>query len=177
MEGYFKTDSDGRRVFFPWGSFGGGYTLTDKEIEPKLLKFISIYSIVVGLCFGANGIFLGVRIEMEMDLFTPLVLLALFIPLSLVIYDYWIKTLLEDAKMSEEKMTLQESVQNISLAASTRGLYLWLLFSVVLVLSNLFIIFEFDGGLMEVLLALFFASNVLILLYCLRLKKMSNTSR
>ena len=50
---------------------------------------------------------------MEMNLFTPLVLLALFIPLSLVIYDYWIKTLLEDAKMSEEKMTLQESVQNI----------------------------------------------------------------
>jgi hypothetical protein len=176
MEGYFKKDSDDRRVFFPWGSFGRGYTLTDREIEPKLLKSISMYSIVVGLCFGANGIFLGVRIETEMDLFAPLVLLALFVPLSLILYGYLIRRLLKDTNKSEEKMIFQESLQNISLAVSTRGLYFWLFFSAALILMNLYIIFELDGGLMETSLALFFASNVLILLHFLRLKKISKTS-
>ncbi len=37
---YFKTDKDGRTLFFPWGALGHGYALASPEAAQKLRRQI-----------------------------------------------------------------------------------------------------------------------------------------
>lgn len=43
---YFKSDSGGKQVFYPWGVFGKGYVLPDAAAEGKLRRFIRVHLMV-----------------------------------------------------------------------------------------------------------------------------------
>lgn len=55
----FKVDAAGRSIFYPWGIFGRGYVLPNKEYEEKIRSFLTkcyAFSLIVIIVIGA---FLG----------------------------------------------------------------------------------------------------------------------
>ena len=55
----FKVDSAGRSIFYPWGIFGKGYVLPDKEYEEKIRSFLTkcyAFNLITIMVLGA---FLG----------------------------------------------------------------------------------------------------------------------
>jgi len=55
----FKTDSDGKTIFYPWGVFGKGYVLPSKEYEEKIRSFLTKYYAFGLIAIIVIGAFLG----------------------------------------------------------------------------------------------------------------------
>jgi hypothetical protein len=44
--GYFKTAPDGRKLFFPWGVLGRGYTINSEPDYERLRRQVKAYTVV-----------------------------------------------------------------------------------------------------------------------------------
>lgn len=109
---YFKPAADGRKLFFPWGVMGKGYVIASEQNYQRLQRQCKTYSIVgLILILGASlyGFLWG--------LFAAALLIALYIG--------WARYLLRDLQVSNEKLSLIESMKSQALAH--RGWELWLL--------------------------------------------------
>ena len=42
-DGIFKTDSEGRFLFYPWGVLGKGYVLPDDSKKQEVRQFVSLW--------------------------------------------------------------------------------------------------------------------------------------
>jgi len=108
----FKTAADGRKLFFPWGVMGRGYVIASERNYQRLRWQCKTY-IIVGfvLLFAANlfGFLWG------------LVAAALLI----AGYIGWTRYLLPDLPVSNETLSLNESMKSQALAHN--GWVLWLL--------------------------------------------------
>ena len=61
-DGVFKTDPEGKFLFYPWGVLGKGYVLPDDSKKQQLRKFITLWykvslPLIVGIGVGVGWIF------------------------------------------------------------------------------------------------------------------------
>jgi hypothetical protein len=119
--GTFKTTPDGRRLFFPWGVLGGGYSIASAEEYDRLPRRIKTYLIAsVVLIVGAN-------------LFAGYVACFVMAAIFCTFYFGWMWFLLPHLEPSGEKMTLNESMTTQALAHGEFGLAVMILASLVLI--------------------------------------------
>jgi hypothetical protein len=103
--GYFKTEPDGRKLFFPWGVLGRGYAIASEQDFQRLQRQIKIYMVVsLVLVLGSASL--------EGDLFGLAVATLL-----IGFYAVWSQYLLRGLQRSDERLSLQE-------AMASRGAYL-----------------------------------------------------
>ena len=97
----FKTTQDGRRLFFPWGVLGGGYIITSEQDYQQLVGTLAVAS------------------------FQGYIVSLFVMALSLTFYAFWMWHLLRRLEVSDERLTLQESMTS---GAQGHGMVvLWLL--------------------------------------------------
>lgn len=109
----FKTTQDGRRLFFPWGTLGGGYAIASEQDYLRLRGQVKVYIIAALLLMIVSNLFWNYA--------AALAVAALFLGFYLV----WMWRLLPRLAFSDERLTLQES-----LTAQAQGhgaVRLWLL--------------------------------------------------
>ena len=110
--GYFKTARDGRKLFYPWGAMGRGYAIPSQEDYERLRRRINIYQIVsLAVIVGAVA--------------AKLYLAAFVIAgLSLAFYRAWTRHLVRGLQPSDERLSMQESMETQARAHGAVGLWL-----------------------------------------------------
>jgi len=125
-DGYFKTDKEGNKVFYPWGILGGkGYILPkDKEVNFHN-KFKKYFQVSVPLTISGVIFFRG------------WFLLIIILPLYLVGYGIWMNRLTKGMKISNEKLTISESTTNSARSHNLPTLWFLIIGSSLFVLIGL----------------------------------------
>jgi hypothetical protein len=107
----FKTTTDGRKVFFPWGAWGRGYAIASERDYRRLhqqLKFqwvsMFLFSGLVSLVF-ING---SASLKGYVILAFP-ILLALFVSFHMMWLRYWLPRL-QPSDERYERLSLQEGM-------------------------------------------------------------------
>ena len=98
----FKSDSDGKTVFFPWGIVGRGYILKNPEQEKELKRFIKIYHIISLVLV----LFIGPFLQLWLLCFS-------IVPVAIIIWLLKTKTIISDLPVSNEKLKYGESLRKI----------------------------------------------------------------
>jgi hypothetical protein len=96
--GSFKTTQDGRRLFFPWGVLGSGYSIASEQDYRRLRQQIKGYMIVSLVLILASNSFEGYAVSVGV------------VALLMTLYLGWMWYLLPRLKVSGERMSLQESM-------------------------------------------------------------------
>src|SRR3954454_2116217 len=110
--GYFKTATDGRKLFFPWGVLGRGYTIDSQQDYEQLRRQVKAYTIV--------SLVLIVGVTALQAYVGAVVLGALLI----AFYLGWMRYLLRGLQASDERLLLQDSMTSQARAHSVIGLWL-----------------------------------------------------
>jgi hypothetical protein len=109
----FKTGQDGRKLFFPWGVLGHGYTIASEQDYLRLQQQIKIY-IVVSLVLVIGSA------SLKGDL-VGLVIATLLVGF----FSVWMRYLLRRLQRSDERLSLREI--STSRARLLGPVVLWLL--------------------------------------------------
>ena len=110
--GYFKTAPDGRKLFFPWGVLGRGYTIDSEQDYERLRRQVKAYTIV--------SLVLIVGVTALQAYVGAVVIGALLI----AFYLGWMRYLLRGLQASDERLSLQDSMTSQARAHSATGLWL-----------------------------------------------------
>src|SRR3954464_5190392 len=110
--GYFKTAPDGRKLFFPWGVLGRGYTIGSEQDFKRLRRQVKAYTIV--------SLVLIVGVTALQAYVGAVVIGALLI----AFYLGWMRYLLHGLHPSDERLSLQDSMTSQARAHSATGLWL-----------------------------------------------------
>src|SRR3954470_22868321 len=94
----FKTTKDGRRLFFPWGVLGSGYSIGSEQDYQRLRQQVKAYMVVTLVAVIASGMYEPYR--------APLAAAALLV----CFYLGWMWRVLPRLRRSDEKLSLQESM-------------------------------------------------------------------
>jgi hypothetical protein len=107
----FKTASDGRRLFFPWGTLGRGYIIESEQEFERLQRLVKAYLV------GILVLIIAVQL-----LVSPL---ASFVAAALVLVPYliWARRLMQRMPPSEERLSLKESMASQARAYSAASLW------------------------------------------------------
>jgi hypothetical protein len=111
--GSFKTTQDGRRLFFPWGVLGSGYSIASEQDYQQLRQQVKVYMIVSLVLMVASNSLGGY------------IVLLVVAALLVAFYLAWTWRLLSRLKISGERLSLQESMT--SQAHAHGVLVLWAL--------------------------------------------------
>jgi len=109
----FKTNEDGQRFFFPWGTLGHGYAIPSEAEFERLRRGVKAYMVIslpLIIAFVTWKGFLGG---------------AAILPLLIVPYVVWLRSQCRRLQRTEEKLTLGESMAGQ--ARSHNTVILWLL--------------------------------------------------
>jgi hypothetical protein len=109
----FKTTKDGRRLFFPWGVLGSGYSISSEQDYRRLQQQVKAYMIVSLVLIIASSSFEGYLVSV--------VIAALLVTFYLA----WMWYVLRRLQYSGESLSLQESMT--SQARAYGVVVLWLL--------------------------------------------------
>lgn len=147
----FKTDDEGKTLFFPWGVIGRGYVLPDESKKQQIRRFKRIYHVISIPCMGT------IAIAILGGWFYCSVLILIF-PLW-----YFLGTtlLLKGLPLAyDSKLSIKESYANSSKAHNIKTLWLMLFFSVLFVLAGV-VIFLFDKStwFLSLICILFFGTS------------------
>ena len=153
----FKSDAEGNTIFFPYGKLGKGRTIADKNTEEKVRRFITRY-------LWAN-LFFVIVVGRAVGYFW--ILLAL--PIIIVWYRREIERHLKDVPISDTKMSVEESMQNMATGTPRLLLRFILLASIVSLLVSVALLTE-TGQPGFMLAVLFFALCSALPIYMLRKK-------
>jgi len=110
----FKTNDDGQKLFFPWGTLGHGYIIpSDAEFERLQYRYknVTVFSILVGI---AAIIFLK-----------SLLSIVAFLFIFIAAYMVWVRYQCRNLRPTQEKLTFSENATNQSRAYNP--FILWLL--------------------------------------------------
>ena len=126
--GSFKTTDDGRKLFFPLGALGRGYTISSEKDFERLRKSVKIYIIVSLLLIFGSILFVG-----------PLGGL-LILPFLLVSYALWVYTQCRHLDRTDERLTINEALVGQALQHSKVGLWSLEVCSALFVVAGIFIL-------------------------------------
>lgn len=126
-DGAFKTDTQGRQVFYPWGVLGKGYVMRDSEHHESLRGKIKLmYQITLPVVI-LNQIVFGFVANL------------IFLPLYIVWYLVMLKRWTTGLEISSEKMTVKEARRNSAKSHNRGTLIFFVIVSVVFVLLGLLV--------------------------------------
>ena len=128
-DGYFKTDKEGNRLFYPWGILSSkGYILPEKDKEnfrTTIKKFMQI----------------SLTVTILSTMFLKWWLVIFFVlPLYLCFYAVWMKKLTKDFNVSIQKLNLNESTINSARSHDLTTLWILEIFSLLFVIAGMCII-------------------------------------
>jgi hypothetical protein len=124
-DGAFKTDAQGRHVFYPWGVMGKGYVMRDADNHQSMRRKIKWMYIVTLPLIIINQSVWGVKANL------------VFLPLYLIWYVLMLKRWTAGLEVSGEKITVAEARRN-SAKSHNRGTLIFLfIVSVLFVLMGL----------------------------------------
>lgn len=112
VSGYFKTARDGRKLFYPWGAMGRGYSLPSEEAYERLCRRIKIYQIA-----SLVAIVGAVVVKFYLAAFV-------IAGLSVAFYRAWTPYLVRGLQPSDERLSMQESMATQARAHGAVGLWL-----------------------------------------------------
>ncbi len=120
----FKENVSGRTVWYPWGIFGKGYILPDKETEIRIRRFLTRYYMTSLPVIIVSGTFLHW-------------LFVSFIITILIIWHYFMaKSLVASRKMASHKLTVQESLINTARSFNIYALLFLLIISILFLVAS-----------------------------------------
>lgn len=118
----FKTDTQNRQVFYPWGVLGKGYVMRDAEHYHELrgkikrMYMVTLPAVIINqLVFGVVGN-------------------LIFLPLYIIWYLVMLKRWTSGLEISSEKMTVKEARRNSAKSHNRGTLIFFVIVSVVFVL-------------------------------------------
>ena len=126
--GSFKTTDDGRKLFFPLGALGRGYTISSEKDFERLRKSVKSYLIVALLLMLGSILFMG-----------PLGGLII-LPFLLVPYELWVYTQCRHLDRTDERLTVNEALVGQALQHSKIGLWALEVCSALFVVAGIFIV-------------------------------------
>jgi hypothetical protein len=143
--GSFKTDPDGRRLFFPWGVLGGGYTMASERDYQRLRRGVKGYVTVTLAAIIIAGVY------------SPTLAPPAAAAVLVCFYFGWMWRLLPTMKRSDETLSLHESLSSQARAHSAVQLWLLEFVSLTFAVSGIAIFISDPGSrLMAVFCTAFF---------------------
>jgi hypothetical protein len=127
----FKTADDGRKLFFPWGTFGRGYVLSSDEDSVRLRGQIKTYMIA------------GLSPIVVLGVLRSFLAFAVIAAVFTGFYAVWMRYLLPRLGASDERLSLEESITSQARRHSATALWLLEIGSLAFVGAGAFI-FVFD---------------------------------
>ena len=130
----FKTAQDGTRLFFPWGTLGGGYCLASEQDYLRLRQQIKTYLIVCLVLIIISNPLLGYL--------TTFAIAALMVGLYLV----WMRYALRGLEKSGERLSLRESMTSQARTHNAATLWLLQIASIIFVIIGAVMLFADSGN-------------------------------
>jgi hypothetical protein len=124
----FKTAGNGRKLFFPWGILGHGYVVASETDFLRLRMQITIFMI--------SALALTVASVAMLDLAQAYLVSAVVTPAIVVFYAGWMTCLLPRLDVSDEYLSLEESMVAQALGHNAATLWLLEISSLVLVCAG-----------------------------------------
>ena len=153
----FKVDENGRNLFYPWGSLGKGYIVTDKNIEARIRNFIAYYY----ACFF---------ISLAAFLFTGYMKYAfVLLPPVFIVWEIGTRSFTNTLVATEIRLTFSESMKKHAETRSRVFLLLAAVVSTVFVASSI-AMFITRKSIWSGLSVIFFVVLALVNWHVLRLK-------
>jgi hypothetical protein len=141
----FKTGTDGRRLFFPWGVLGSGYVLASEHDYERLQRQIKIYLIVAMVLIIA-----AIMLKPYAGIAVTAFLMAG--------YAAWARNKVRGLQPSDEGLSLDESMTSQGLAHSAGFLWAAVIGSLLFVAAGvLLLVFDPDEWLTALATIVFFA--------------------
>ena len=121
---YFKAAPDGRKFFFPWGTFARGYAIPSEQHYERMRRQLKIYTIVSLVAVIGSSLMQGF-------------LVSLAVAGALILfYLIWSRSLLRGLTPSQERLTMTESMTNQARAHGTAGIWMLEIISLAFVAAG-----------------------------------------
>jgi hypothetical protein len=153
----FKVDENGRTLFYPWGSLGKGYIVTDKKTEAKIRNFIAYY-------YACCLISIAAFFFTDYMKYSFMLLLPVFI-----VWEIGIRSFTKNLVATEIRLTFSESMKIFAQARSRVFLLLAAVVSIIFVALSI-ATFITQKSMWSGLSVVFFIVIALLNWYVLRLK-------
>jgi hypothetical protein len=141
----FKTTEDGRRLFFPWGVLGRGYTVGSEEHYSRLRNQVKAYTVVSLLAVIVTpNFFRGYTVALA------------WVVLSIAFYAAWMWVLLPRLQRADEGLSLKESMTSQARGHGPVGLWLLTIVSLVFVAGGVLMFVTEPGSRTVALVATLF---------------------
>lgn len=121
----FKTDTEGRQVFYPWGVLGKGYVMRDADHYQSLREKIKLMYMVSLPLVIFNQVVFGFVANL------------IFVPIYFVWYLVMLKRWTSGLDISGEKMTMAEARRNSAKSHNRGTLVFFVVVSAVFVMLGL----------------------------------------
>ncbi|MDY0008197.1 MAG: hypothetical protein RBS08_00695 [Bdellovibrionales bacterium] len=121
----FKTDVQGRQVFYPWGVMGKGYVLRDAEHHASLRGKIKLMYMVTLPLIIFNQVVFGFIANL------------IFLPVYIIWYLVMLRVWTGGLEISSEKITIAEARRNSAKSHNRGTLIFFVIVSVIFVLLGL----------------------------------------
>ncbi len=165
-DGSFKTDDEGRLLFYRWSVFfgiiwrGKGYILPDEVKKQQIRRFVKLFQMVCLPVIIAGVIIVG---------FYSFFLLPLFF----LWYFFVTARLLKGLDVTSEKLTLRESYSSSAKSHNFVTLWIMLISSIFFVLLVGFglVLHVYDSWLIGLAIIIFFGAVAIVIGYMITLKE------
>jgi hypothetical protein len=128
---FFKTAADGRRLYFPWGSWGRGYVLASEHDYERLRRQIKIWQIAILVVIFLAPIITPIIRDQYGAIGSPAFVAPAIVVLLLGFQWLWSRSVVKHLQPSDERLSWQE---NMATQARLLGPgWLWLMEIVALV--------------------------------------------
>jgi hypothetical protein len=158
-DGKFKTDVQGRPIFYPWGALGRGYVLPDDSKKKEIRRFVKLCCVAFWPLMAGTAIFIGWRFS----------LIMLF--LILLYYHFEITKFLKGIPVVGERLTFKEKYANSARSHNLGTLWMVAIFSALFFLSSIAIFLRNkDARLFGLACVIFFGASTLAHGFMIKLK-------
>ncbi len=159
-DGCFKTNAEGKILFFRWGVCGKGYILPNESKNQEIRRFLKLYYKVSLSVIIATGVFVG------------WIYTFLLLPLFYLWYFLSIDRLLKGLVVTGERLTLRESYSSSAKSHNIMTLWILLIFSIFFVLTGLaFVLYSADAWLIALAITIFFGACGIAFGYMIKAKR------
>ena len=156
----FKTDGEGRFLFYRCGIFGKGYILPDELKKQQIRRFVKLFYMVSLPTIIATGIIVG------------WVYSFILLPFFFLWYFFATARLLKGLAVTGEKLTLRESYSSSAKSHNIVTLWIMLIFSIFFVLSGFaFVLYVHDAWLIGLASIFFFGATAIVISYMIKVKR------
>jgi len=163
-DGKFKTDAQGRFLFYPWGVLGTGYVLPDEPKKQQIRKFVKLCCVLFWPLMIGTIIFVGWAFS-----FVMLFLILLY-------YGFETSKFLKGVPVTGDRLTLRESYANSAKSHNLGTLWMMTIFSALFLLSSFAILkHNKDAWLFGLVSVIFFGASTFAHGYMIKAKRLSRS--